>query len=204
MSIQINKKSNNKTGKKLLVSLLAVAILAIIGYGTFAYTNESWPFGDTDEPSKLSSSTLEDNHGNKIDDQPSDDKNQQRVNDKKEQDRKRIEQNEQNEKNHKGQKNVDVVITTYSQDQSGLHVNGYVDGVIENNGTCKLTITNESGKAISTTRKSHENAKNTTCGQSTISNQKLKPGKWTISLSYSSDTATGSSEASIAPTIEVK
>lgn len=201
MSMQIDKKSNKIVGKKFLISMATVVLLAAITYGTFAYTNNTWPFGSGNT---LENSTLEDSNGNKISDQPADDANQERVNDKKERERKRIEQNEKNEQNRKGKKNVDVVITTQYQDSDGVHVNGYVSGVIENDGTCKLTLTHENGKTVSTTRKSHVNATNTTCGQSTISQDKLSSGKWTISLSYNSENATGKSQANIAPAIEVK
>lgn len=181
--------------------MIAVILLAAITYGTFAYTNNTWPFGSGNT---LENSSLEDSNGNKIDDQPADEENQERVNDKKERDRQRIEQNEKNEENREGKKTVDVVITTHYQNSKGVHVNGYVSGVIENDGTCKLTLTHENGTTVSTTRKSHVNATNTTCGQSTISQDKLSSGKWTVSLSYSSENATGKSQANIAPTIEVK
>lgn len=200
--MQINKPKSSKT-KKIVLSIVAIVILATLAYGAFAFANKIWPFQEPSPEQRLESSSLEDSRGNKIDDQPADDKNQQQVNDKKEQNRKKIEENEKNEANRKGRKHVDVVITTYNQDQEGLHVNGYVDGVIESNGTCKLTLTNESGRKIVTTRKSHENAKNTTCGQSTIPTKRLSSGTWTITLSYYSDNAEGVSDANIAPTVKI-
>lgn len=198
--MKINKPKSSKT--KITLLTLSVIVALGLGYFTYAYMSSSWPFNNPE--SALESSTLEDDNGNKIDDQPATDDNQQMVNEKKERDRERIEQNEKNEQNREGKKNVDVVITTFSQDADGVHVNGYVSGVVENDGTCKVTLTNEDGKTISTTRKSHINAQNTTCGQSTIPPKDLQPGKWTISLSYDSKNSIGKSQANIAPTIEVK
>lgn len=49
MSMQINKKTNSTTGKKVLISLIVVIVLAVIGYGTYAYTNSTWPFSPSTE-----------------------------------------------------------------------------------------------------------------------------------------------------------
>lgn len=99
-------------------------------------------------------------------------------------------------------RSVDVEITTWNQDETALSVNGFVSGVVENNGTCTLTLKSEnSSGSVAKQRIAEANATNTTCGEISIPNSSLPAGKWTAILSYSSPTAAG---ASTSLEIEVK
>ena len=87
---------------------------------------------------------------------------------------------------------VSVVITTWAQKHGDIAVNGYVDGVVEDGGTCTLTLT-KNGVTKTASRPAQPNATNTTCGENDIPVSSLSPGTWQATLSYSSDTANGAS-----------
>lgn len=90
-------------------------------------------------------------------------------------------------------KSVNVEITTYTS--TGVSVNGFVTGVVEDNGVCTLTATAASdGKVLTATHIGEANATNTTCGMTTINRSKFHSGTWTLVLSYKSATAEGSSD----------
>jgi len=89
-------------------------------------------------------------------------------------------------------KSVTVLITTWAQKHGDIAVNGYADGVVESNGTCTLTLRKD-GVIKTATRPGHANATNTTCGESDIPVTSLSPGTWQATLSYSSPTASGTS-----------
>jgi hypothetical protein len=81
-----------------------------------------------------------------------------------------------------------------------VNVNALVNGVIEDDGTCTLTMT-KGTKSVHVTRPSEANASNTTCGRMSISRGSLSSGTWSTTVSYLSPTAKGASEAM---SIEVK
>lgn len=87
---------------------------------------------------------------------------------------------------------ITPVITTWSESSSELLVNGFVSGVVEDGGTCTLTLTKGSAK-VSQTKIGAANASNTTCGQITIPLSSLPSGTWQAILSYGSPTSHGSS-----------
>lgn len=93
-------------------------------------------------------------------------------------------------------KKVEVAITTWVQKEGNIEVNGFVSGVVEDGGTCTLTLTSEStGQKVTTSRTAVANATNTSCGSSAIPVTKLNRGKWQAVLSYNSATSTGNSDA---------
>ena len=69
-------------------------------------------------------------------------------------------------------------------------VNGYISGVFEDGGTCTATFT-ENGDTKSFTSAGFENVSVTNCPPIHLSG--LSSGSWTLVLSYSSSTASGSS-----------
>lgn len=94
-----------------------------------------------------------------------------------------------------GQKTVEVAITTWTQKDNNIQVNGFVSGVVEDGGVCTLTLTSSTtGKQVSSSRSAVANATNTSCGASTIAVSRLSPGEWQAVLSYSSSTSTGKSD----------
>jgi hypothetical protein len=91
---------------------------------------------------------------------------------------------------------VTVEITTFRQTSSDFTVNGFVNGVVENGGTCTLTMVSsgDASQKVTESRQGEANATNTTCGEISVPLRKLHAGKWNTTLSYSSATATGISD----------
>lgn len=90
-------------------------------------------------------------------------------------------------------KHVTVEITTFNA--KAVSVNGFVNGVVESDGTCTLTLTAASdGKVMTGTHPGEANATNTTCGETTIPIGSLHAGTWKAVLSYNSSTSTGTSD----------
>ncbi|HVW99145.1 MAG TPA: hypothetical protein VHA52_01680 [Candidatus Babeliaceae bacterium] len=90
-------------------------------------------------------------------------------------------------------KKVTVTITNYNPDNSGnLTVNGFASGVVEDSGTCTLTLKN-GGDTITKSRPAFTNATNMSCGQSSVPLSSLHSGTWQATLSYSSKTSVGAS-----------
>jgi hypothetical protein len=71
---------------------------------------------------------------------------------------------------------------------------GYVTGVIEDGGTCTLTLTH-AGVSVSAQGPARPDAATTACGGLSIPGSKLSAGTWKAVLSYSSKTSTGSSSS---------
>lgn len=90
-------------------------------------------------------------------------------------------------------KSVDVIITTWIQEDGKMKVNGYAEGIVETDGTCTLKLEKD-GEIVTSSRPAHVNAQNTTCGESDIAVSELSPGTWQATLSYSSNDYAGTSE----------
>lgn len=76
----------------------------------------------------------------------------------------------------------------------GLQASGYVDGRVENGGTCTLTVTGDGGSA-SVSSPARADARTTVCGLLTIPRAEVTPGTWQATLSYRSAQASATSEA---------
>lgn len=95
-----------------------------------------------------------------------------------------------------GQKKaVTPVITSwgYNAITQQAEVSGYVGGVIENGGTCTLTL-EKSGQKVTESKAAIADAQTTSCGLISVARDRLSPGNWTATLSYSSASAEGTSE----------
>lgn len=193
MRLNIKTKRRSKT---LLIASIAILGIAI-AYGIFAKQTNSWPFIDSQNASDAT--TI----------QGTDDPSQSTINDQKQNDlEKQQEAESEAAKNSQGnsstKKQVEVIITTYSQTDSEILINGFAKNIIEKGGVCTLTLTDEAGKKVSRSRNAEVNATNTTCGQSIIPLSALHDGAWTAALSYASNTASGVSQPDAIPQIEVK
>lgn len=93
---------------------------------------------------------------------------------------------------------VTPIITAYGQPKgpgTDFVLNGFVPGIVENNGTCMLTVT-KNGKEVSASKPALQNAQDTSCGQLSIPFTELgSTGTWSATLSYDSPSASGSSKA---------
>lgn len=85
-------------------------------------------------------------------------------------------------------------ITYAAQQGQSIQVNGYVGGVFEDNGTCLATFTKGDLK-VTGESKGIADSDHTTCPPITIPRSSFSSGTWSVVLSYSSDTASGSSQA---------
>lgn len=70
--------------------------------------------------------------------------------------------------------------------------NGYIPGIVENDGMCTLTLT-MSNITATVSKKSLENAQSTSCGQIAIPYNQLSRGEWNATLSYDSASSKGTS-----------
>lgn len=96
---------------------------------------------------------------------------------------------------------VNPVISAWVQDENGnIRINGFVQGVIERDGTCEYSLI-KGGEKVSESRNGMINAQDTTCGQVIVNKGKLSTGQWQTTLRYTSSTSEGVSNEAI---IEVK
>lgn len=89
---------------------------------------------------------------------------------------------------------VSVVVAYSGWDPAGsvAEATVYVDGVVESNGTCTMTLTGASGSAAGQAR-AIADATTTSCGTIQIPSSALGAGSWTGVVTYDSGTAAGSS-----------
>jgi hypothetical protein len=73
-----------------------------------------------------------------------------------------------------------------------VEVDGYLPGIVEDDGTCTLTLTDGSTSVESTVPGSAD-ASTTSCGGAAVPGERLHPGTWTAVLTYASDTSHGTS-----------
>jgi len=96
---------------------------------------------------------------------------------------------------------VDVFVTYAGWDAGTgeVEVAGFVSGVIEDGGTCRLTA-ERNGATASAESPGMANASTTSCGSLLLSGDELGAGTWSVVLSYESATSAGSSSST---TVEV-
>jgi hypothetical protein len=98
---------------------------------------------------------------------------------------------------NEGRRTVDPVITYAGTDE----VNAFISGVVEDGGTCTLTASQQS-KSFTRKSSASRNASTTDCAAFTLSSSDFNnKGEWSVTVSYSSPTSTGTSKPQI---IEVK
>jgi hypothetical protein len=90
-------------------------------------------------------------------------------------------------------KGVDVVLTyaAFDQASAAVQANGFVAGVIEDGGTCTLTLT-KGGTKVTATSTAAADATTTSCGLLQTPDRPA-PGKWDAVLTYSSNGVHGKS-----------
>ncbi len=89
---------------------------------------------------------------------------------------------------------VTPVITSWGQANEKVEVAARVPGVLEEGGTCTLTLKKDS-VARSATSQAIANVSEVSCGFIAISRSTLTAGEWSATVSYSSPKANGVSEA---------
>jgi hypothetical protein len=91
-------------------------------------------------------------------------------------------------------KGADIFITYADWDTQlrAITVGGYLDGIVEDDGTCTLTLT-KGGTAVKTSQPGTSDMASTDCAGLSIPRSKLAPGTWTAVVTYRSRTSSGSS-----------
>lgn len=169
---------------KIVISAVIVAAIFVAGYLV-------WQHYRTDKAPNIknNSSTPKIDYGPATDDQ----KDAAGINNTKN-DAPSTSQSATENKNKPGnKKTVSVIVTTWKQKNGSITVNGYVDGIIESNGTCTLTLA-KGGVIKTASRPAQLNTTNTTCGESDIPTSSLSLGTWQATLSYTSKTSSGTSD----------
>lgn len=162
------------SNKKVIIPIIIVT-LALVGGGLYYWylrTNES----------KTTS---------RINFEPPTKEEKQQAEDNKE----RIVQKEQEQSTPPptdGRKTVTPIITSAEPFNGIVEVSGYVPGVFEDGGTCTATFVKGSSQ-VTKQSKGVKNVSNTQCNGLDAAISELSPGTWTVTLSYSSATAQGSS-----------
>jgi hypothetical protein len=89
---------------------------------------------------------------------------------------------------------VTPVITQAGWAPSGtaIEVSGFVQGVIEDGGTCLIELTHD-GQTVSAEREGLADATTTTCGSVELGDAEMDSGWWQAVLIYESPTSSGSS-----------
>jgi hypothetical protein len=90
---------------------------------------------------------------------------------------------------------VDVVVTYADWDAGAdvIEVSGFVSGVVEDGGTCRLTAEGK-GTTASAESTGMADASTTSCGSVLLPGDQLSAGTWKVVLSYESATSSGSSD----------
>jgi hypothetical protein len=89
-----------------------------------------------------------------------------------------------------------VVFVTYAdwnQDSQAVEEGSYVQGVVEDGGTCTLTL-RKGGATAKATGPAEPDATNTSCGGLSVPAARLSSGTWSAVVSYESATTRGSSK----------
>lgn len=91
---------------------------------------------------------------------------------------------------------IAVVVTYADWVDGGVEVDGYVAGVVEDGGTCRLTLTR--GDDVQTVEGvAASDASTTTCGSLIVAGGGLTAGDWSAVLTYDSTSSSGSSAPSV-------
>jgi hypothetical protein len=90
-------------------------------------------------------------------------------------------------------KQVSPVISRAQQNGFQIEINSYVTGVVEDGGTCTLSL-RKGDLTITKTGTAFKDATTTICAPFLVPSNELEPGKWTALVAYTSNSASGISE----------
>lgn len=87
---------------------------------------------------------------------------------------------------------IELVFADWIAEDKVIEVSGFTGSVVQSGGTCTLTASGPEGTAT-VTRQALEDRTVTTCGTLRISGDELVAGKYSVTLTYRSDTHEGTS-----------
>jgi hypothetical protein len=95
-----------------------------------------------------------------------------------------------------GTSTVPVVVTYYgwNPDTAQVLVGGYASGIVEDGGTCTLTLT-QGGATVTAKSAANPDAVTTACGQLVVPRAQLAKGTWQAVLRYRSASSAGEAAA---------
>lgn len=85
---------------------------------------------------------------------------------------------------------VQITYYGWNPGSSVVEVGGFVPFLVEEGGTCTLTLTQDAATATAT-RAATPNVTSTACGELTVPGDQLAPGTWSAVLAYESDRSAG-------------
>ena len=169
------KKRNRTTLAVVFAIILIVALLAI------------WFFFHTNSSSRIGADDINYSPATKDDKQ---------LNDQIKQDLPEKDESSTPQQPSSAINSVKPVVSAWGQPAgpgTDFHLNGFVDGIVELDGECTLTL-EQDWRTVTATKRSLQNAQNTSCGQMVTSYTKLTPGAWKATLYYASSTSKGASD----------
>ncbi|MGY1754898.1 hypothetical protein [Blastococcus sp. SYSU D01042] len=92
----------------------------------------------------------------------------------------------------RGDAAVQITYYGWNPGSSVVEINGFVPTLVEEGGTCTVTLT-QAGASVTATREATPNVTNTACGELTVPGEQLGAGAWSAVLSYESDGSSGAS-----------
>lgn len=167
----ISKLSNNKiTRILLLVVLLVTMVVGLFILNKYTNDEQNRTPNDGTDRDPLTGETI--NYG-----PPSEDEIKAGE----------MPQNEETENNDLNKGVVTPIISTWTQNREtkNLEVNGFVPAMVEDGGTCALTL-RRNGAEIKKIKLAQADAQTTTCGIIEVERGELSAGKWTATITYSS------------------
>lgn len=180
--------SESMVKNKKLIIILAVLTLIAISVASYVFVIR----GDQRNSQQTASTTQED----KVNLDPPTEEDKTRV----EQNKQRI-VDQQNGQSQTSGSTAKPVITYAEQYQSNVEVGGYVNGIFEDGGTCTAKFS-QGSQVVTKSSKGVKNSNNVSCPAIVTPASTLSPkGTWTVTLTYSSPTASGTSDQR---TLEVK
>jgi hypothetical protein len=87
---------------------------------------------------------------------------------------------------------LQVTFAAWDDAAGGVAVDGFLPAVVEETGTCTLTLTKD-GDTATASVPGTASASTTACGGAVVPGSQLSTGTWTAVLTYRSPTSTGSS-----------
>ncbi len=172
---KINKQFSNK--KKLLVAPLCVLILLGTGYVFYQHKNNNTANSNTAGEDKINY-------------EPPTKEDAQRASDNKQ----RIVEEETKPAQNNGSKKLITPTITYASEQGEkIEAGGFVSNIFEDGGVCTFTFTKGTA-SFSKHSTGISNAQSVACPAITVGNGEFsEKGQWSVTLSYSSATASGTS-----------
>lgn len=176
--------------KKVFTTCAAIAVV-FLGVTAFAYHYQTWPFHTDNNPStiNLTPATSDQKKAGEATKQNS------------------LESSKQNLSGSdqppaptpqpgSSKSSVEVTITAANQNNATLQIRTLISAVV-NDGSCTLTLANNSGKNLTYTASVQPLSTTSTCKGFDIPTSDLSPGSWSMTVVYNNDTLTGSASKTI-------